>query len=55
MVVGVYGGKPSEDGGVKQDTTALEWPHINTGPGITGPGIYPYGTRTATYHRESST
>ena len=25
MVVGVYGGKPSEDGGVKQDTTALEW------------------------------
>ena len=24
MVVGVYGGKPSEDGGVKQDTTALE-------------------------------
>ena len=24
MIVGVYGGKPSEDGGVKQDTTALE-------------------------------
>ena len=25
MIVGVYCGKPSEDGGVKQDTTALEW------------------------------
>ena len=25
MIVGVYSGKPSEDGGVKQDTTALEW------------------------------
>ena len=24
MIVGVYSGKPSEDGGVKQDTTALE-------------------------------
>ena len=25
MIVGVYCSKPSEDGGVKQDTTALEW------------------------------
>jgi hypothetical protein len=25
MIVGVYSGKPSEDGGVKQDTTALQW------------------------------
>jgi hypothetical protein len=25
MIVGVNCGKPSEDGGVKQDTTALEW------------------------------
>ena len=24
MIVGVYCSKPSEDGGVKQDTTALE-------------------------------
>jgi hypothetical protein len=29
----LYSGKPSEDGGVKQDTTALEWYSSTTVPG----------------------
>ena len=40
MIVGVYCSKPSEDGGVKQDTTALECPGPTSGvsPRDLGPG-----------------
>ena len=34
MIVGVYSGKPSEDGGVKQDTTALEYCGSPAGEGV---------------------